>query len=215
MAEGTASVATSAASMYTMEDMDDAHESSDLPIERRVYQAMEQICREHGGARQYLQKMYPDKQSQMEFLATTIKELPLEPGTQYVASAPMQTVAPQDFSKSVAHVFHPLQFSFSDASSLKGHPDAKTTLLLTESILADGFITAGDTLLVHCTPVDSGFAVGEVVPAPPGTQPISALSIAYVKGSARMNTLLCILATLINDRISIAAVLRAFDEGLI
>ena len=83
------------------------HDLSEVTIERRVYQAMEQICRDHGGARQYLQKMYPDEETQREFLTKAINALPLESGTQYVASAPIPTISTQHFSKVVAHAFHP------------------------------------------------------------------------------------------------------------
>jgi hypothetical protein len=45
-------------------------------------------------------------------------------------------------------IFHPAQFSWDGDSTVKGPPEAKVCLLLTESFLTDGFVTAGDNLLI-------------------------------------------------------------------
>ena len=171
----------------------------------RVLHAMKQACKIHGGPRQFLQNELESLPKQKDFFEWLMQALPFGKSVAYQAEYPLPEV---DFERlglaEKPFLLHPAAFSWEDRSSLKGPPDSKVCLQLAEEILTDGFLTANDSVLVApMEPRSEPLSFGPPLPASPGQQAIAAFSIGYVKGSARIMTLMAMLLLFAQDQINV------------
>jgi hypothetical protein len=149
-----------------------------------------------------LQKTYATADLQAKFAVGLLEMLPLDGTVTYHAGALMPAVLEADMALQPALLLHPAMFSFHSQSSLKGHPLLNTCSRLAEEILLDGFITGSEPLLVKAVPdlvqeVEWGcdFTWGQPGPA----ARLLPQSVACVKGSARVSTVLCLLSLVLED----------------
>ena len=172
-----------------------------------VMKAMKHVCKTYGGPRQYLQKILELEEEKKGFYDYIMQEAPPARDTIYLDKLPMPALRTEDFPKHLPHVLHPTQFDWSDDSSIKPHPDAKTVLSLTERIMAEGFQSADEVLLVKAAGADilPVHAFGPPIPpSTPSSVPLGAFTMGYIKGSARMNTLLTILSFFYIDKVKLS-----------
>ena len=97
-------------------------------------------------------------------------------------------------------------FSFSEHASAKPAPEMLVANKLVEQIVLDGFITVMDELKItmpHALLQD--LAAPNAAPNTP-EGPAGAQSIGYIKGQARMNSLLCLLSLVLEDGVDLAQV---------
>ena len=167
-------------------------------VQGRVLSAMKELCSKHGGPRQYLSLVLRSAVDHCNFYQGLLDMLPPAHDCSYHDISPIVQVAELS---GAPLVFHPTQFSWSAESTIKGAPEAKVVLALTETMLSDGFITAGDPLLVASAPIISSLTP----PDPPfaSAQALPAFSVGCVKGNARVTTLMCVLSFFVFDKVSL------------
>ena len=85
---------------------------------------------------------------------------------------------------------------------MKGHPGACVAIRLTEEFGKDGFITSSEPLLISPMNGVGPATCGPLFPAAGGLA-LEPFSLGFVKGSARVTTLLCILRFFIDDGVSL------------
>ena len=169
----------------------------------RVIKVMKQLCAHYGGPAQYLSTVYPDVAHKKEFYDKLMKNFPV--AAEYTSTLPLPTIAPDSWQGGDCLTFHPAQMAFGDKASLKGAPDGRIAIQLCEQYLKDGFVSAGDPIMVLTVDIDDSAelfgppvkAVGQNVAS------LTAFPVEYVKGSARTQTLLALLSILLNDDIDI------------
>ena len=109
---------------------------------------------------------------------------------------------------------HPTMFAWSTRSSVKGDPESATCVKLCEHIVQDGFLTSGEELWVapmqglepEFHTLKSAFRNSS------HESSIAPFSIGYLKGSARMNTLLVIMTFFIDDHVPVREVQQHLAE---
>ena len=179
------------------------HLSGDECIEDRIIEAFKTLTKEYGGPRQFLQQRCNTEESLCAFHDALLLQLPPAEDIAYHCTQALCEVASEaDLASTSPMAFHPTLFSFVRQSSLKGDPESAVCEKLCEQIMADGFITSGDEFLV--APLQ-GVGLPSIKSAftSPGGASVVPFSIGYVKGSARMTTVLAIVAMCIDDGISV------------
>lgn len=181
----------------------------ELPVEpsapnKRLLDAFLGVCKVHGGPRQYLQKTYASADSQIKFAAGLLEMLPLDSTVVYHAALQLPAVQEADMAMQKPLLLHPAMFSYHSQSTLKGHPQQNTCCRLAEEILQDGFATGSEPLLVKAIPelvkeIEWGPGLTWGHPAGPGMAVLPPQSLACVKGSARVSTVLCLLSLVLED----------------
>ena len=99
-------------------------------------------------------------------------------------------------------VFHVAQFDYSDQSSISGHPEMNVCTRLAGWYVAEGFRTVHEHLWLTPVVLPSDEAPNA---GPVGVIP--AFSLGYVQGSARVITLMAIVAMIHQDELSLKEVL--------
>lgn len=176
----------------------------------RVQKAMEKVCDQYGGPRQFLQQTYNTPELRAEFYRKLIEDvLPPREDMDYHDEKALKISDPDGVSQIASPMaVHPSFLSFQDISSVKGHPERHVCLKITEQVVRDGFISNQDNLVVTknsmierigtFTPVDTSMGLG---------------SVGYIKGSARACTLLCICALFIEEETSLKESLPVLYES--
>ena len=167
-----------------------------------IQKGMAWICETHGGPRQFLQTRYDTTEKLCNFQAALLQMLPLRDDVVYQSTDALAGASVEEYERVAppAAVFHPAMFSFANGGSVKGHPEQNTAIKLTEHLARDGFVTTVEPLLV--TSVHDR-ALDELPKMPNG---VTSFSVGFVKGSARMSTLLAILTMFVDDSISLREV---------
>ena len=185
------------------------HGETDLAA--NIIKCMQDIGKEFGGPRQYLQARWggPDPAEtaarQTEFYGALMELLPLDDTVVYQASANMKQLEEKEISMNLPLAFHPAQFAFDEFCSLKPPPEAHVANLLAEQIVMDGFSTATEPLmLAPYQSIPQHF--GPPICADTRELSIDAFSITYIKGCARLTALLAMLSLFVDDRVNLRAV---------
>ena len=176
----------------------------------RIVNAMKKICRENGGPRQYLQKRWSDTDQMGEFYTGLLQLVPPDPAILYHESQHIPEILESEMGTHHPLILHPAMFSFANCASVKGPPESNVVEKLVDQIVMDGFASTLDRLLITpvATIVSFPFQFGPPVKPVDGSDAIGAFSLGYVKGQARMHTLLCILSLAIEDNIDLERVAR-------
>ena len=178
----------------------------------RMIAAMKKVCKEEGGPRQHLNKVWgleEDSDNKLEeFYTGLMRLLPPDATILYHDNKNIPQVGEDDMGHSLPLVFHPAMFSMSAKASVKGPPEAHVVEKLVEQICMDGFVSGGEPLLIMPLPDSDVPALG--LPPPvlcmEPHQAIAPFSIGYVKGQARVLTMLCMLSLAIEDNVDLTQV---------
>ena len=175
----------------------------------KVSGAFRKMDKEYGGPRQYLLMRYPSPELLRGFHDTIMQQLPPKDDIAYHNDKNLTEVESEhDIAGHRPMCLHPAMFSFHEKSSLKGHPEGATCEKLCDQILIDGFVSSGDDLLVaplqQVTLVDFPSAFQNPTPTDPS---MVAFSVGYVKGSARMSTLLAIISMVSDEELLLSEAL--------
>jgi hypothetical protein len=163
--------------------------------------AMRKALQEHGGPQQLLLKKLPTEEDRVEY-AKNLWEMfpPLEthPPALDFRHLPQQEPGHQESGPGIVHL---ASLDFTQNCSLKGPPSLKVSLQLLEEIVTDGFVSAGEPILVTGITKDT-------VPDGPWKQdhvrdPIGAFGLGFVKGAARVCTLHAIIRVAWEDRVDL------------
>ncbi len=153
-------------------------------------------CDRAGGPQQYLLARYSTTALRQSFADSLWSMFPPEETTTYHWSEALPFIRDEERSSAPAFHLHVAAFGFGAHCSTKTAPEVHVAHRLAEEIVTDGFVTAGENLLVnialsgeHCT-----------LQRPwPGSCTLGVQAVGYCKGQARMNTLLCMLSCAIDN----------------
>ena len=176
----------------------------------KVSCAFRKMDKEYGGPRQYLLMRYNSQELLRGFHDTIMQQLPPRADIAYHNDKNLtEVVSEHDIAGHRPMCLHPAMFSFHEKSSLKGHPEGATCEKLCDQILIDGFVSSGDDLLVaplqQVTLVD--FPSAFQTPTPTENPSMVPFSVGYVKGSARMSTLLAIISMVSDEELVLSEAL--------
>ena len=101
-------------------------------------------------------------------------------------------------------VVHVACLTFYPEGSLKGNPEVATVLRLMEEILADGFVSASEPLLVVQDARIDGDSEDVASPWGNTAGAMRPFTLGYAKGQARATTLLAILSVCRDKSVSLA-----------
>jgi hypothetical protein len=174
-------------------------------------EAFKTTVKQHGGARQFLQKRYPTKVSKVDYAKKLWLEFPPLDSSWPTLCEDLPACVEE--GKTVANVhgvnqfLHLAQLDFSEQASFRGPPGLLTCCQLADEILTDGFVTKEDRLLVTRKDYLSRDA-GDQVPGPwpdqdQGKPTVPAFAMGFVKGAARICTLHTLVTLLFDDEISV------------
>ena len=139
-----------------------------------------------GGPVQYLVARYPTNAEQKQFGDALMTLFPPRENITYQEKGPIPKSENTVGGKMESFCLHPALFAWGDDSSVKSRPEICTSLRLLQEYLMDGFLTNAEPL--HITEL--------MVSAEEYN--LGLCSIGYIKGQARMTTLLCILSRVID-----------------
>lgn len=172
-------------------------------IGARIVENMQMVCKLHGGPRQYLQhRVGTADEAKAQFYDALVKLVPPDDTVAYHTEKHVPATEERNMGTTLPSIFHPSHFAWSDESSMKGHPEACIAVRLTEEFVKDGFITSSEPLLITLMNSIEPAVCGPLFPAA-GGQALDPFSLGFVKGSARVTTLLCILRFFIDDGVSL------------
>ena len=152
---------------------------------------VDEINRRCGGPAPYLQRL---GQPELDDFAKYLwEEFPEKDDVVYHHDDPIPSVKEDDLGSEVPVTVHVASLGFSPDCSLKPAPGADLFSQLSAQILQDGFVTAGDPLLVVQSrgPANST-KVAQLWSGDTG-QPLGTFSVGYLKGMARATTALALL----------------------
>ena len=140
-----------------------------------------------GGPVQYLVARYPTNAEQKQFGDALMTHFPPRENIIYQLKGPIPTSEKTVGGKMEPFCLHPALFAWGDEASVKSHPEICTSLRLLQAYLMDGFLTNTEPL--HITEQKESAEQYN----------LGLRSIGYIKGQARMTTLLCILSRLLHN----------------
>jgi hypothetical protein len=164
---------------------------------KAAFEATTEVINLHGGPMQYLQQRYTTIESRQEFADALVAHFPRSGEIEYMCEKNF----PPHKKGAKPIVLHVSDFSFSDHASPTMPPSIKTSLQIAEQCLIDGFVSDGDELKVSqphplrrdALKVSNALASNQLMPQ----------TVGYVKGQARMHTLLTMLSLCIDDGVPI------------
>lgn len=131
----------------------------------------------------------------IDFIQWLWTEFPERADVCYHHSKELQGVSEEMLAQTPPNAFHLAAFAFNDRCSMKPPPGRDAALTLAEHILKHGFVTSGDPILAQHETLDQ--PVGAAV-RPPWSKPVQGeclepFSVAFIKGRARISSLLALL----------------------
>lgn len=152
----------------------------------------------HGGPYQFLHHQMPDIEKRNGFVHWLFDMFKLQDDVPYHKSSIIPACDPEVIGQQPPRCFHIAAFGFDSECTSKSAPFEDVCTDIMEEILKDGFVTSGDPLIVQ-QPVE--YMNGELkldVLWKPDEQGVSVLhtqSLGYIKGMARVSTILALLYT--------------------
>ena len=118
-----------------------------------------------------------------------------------------------DGSTNKLQIVHISVFSFDEKASFKV-PEASTSTKLLDEYLVDGFVTSSEPLLVK---TNAGLVIAELPVLWQGgvEQPLKHLSLGYLKGQARVLTVLAVLSLCLENGVDLGKAGPLFDSALL
>ena len=164
--------------------------------------AVRKALQQHGGPQQLLLQRLNSREARTEYAKFLWEEFPpLETNMLALVwtQLPPQEPGQQDQAPAIVHA---AALGYTQSCSLKGAPSLKVSLQLLEEIITDGFVSAGEPLLLtelhgEWDPVVSPWKKDH----PENT--IEAFSLGFVKGAARICTLHAILVVALDDKVNL------------
>ena len=175
-------------------DMEAAAESQQLPgdsIAAECRAAVEEELKQWGGPQRYLQHNLGEVAQREAFLAWLLETFPEKDSAVYCYDSNLPATKHSELAQALPIALHVSSFSYHTEAAVKPAPGRDLTLQLVDHYLADGFITSGEVLLVS-QPTALKQA-GERLPP---------FTVGYVKGQARMLSLLGLLFVMHEKRIT-------------
>ncbi|CAK0825428.1 unnamed protein product [Prorocentrum cordatum] len=149
---------------------------------------MAEICKVHGTPQHFLEKEMKDMTVRAEFAEWLWPSFQEKDDALCCHSPEISSVPEAEMSTELAQTVHVLALGFDSGCSVKGPPGREVAMQLCEHIMMDGFVTNGEPLLI--TQPQELLKVG---PPAPWAGGLTTMSLGYVKGQARVTTLLSIL----------------------
>ena len=146
-----------------------------------VYWAKESVGNA-GGPVQYLDARYPTDSDKKQFADALMTHFPPKETISYQAKGPMPKSEAVDGGQTNQLCLHPSVFAWGGNASVKCKPELYTSLRLLHEYLVSGFLTNTDPLHINELRVSAE------------QYNLGPHSVGYIKGQARMTTLLCILS---------------------
>ena len=177
-----------------------------------VCQAVDSIYSKHGGPFQYLNSRYETDAKRLAYAHMLWKAFPPDPQNFMPRTISDMPKSPHN-CRDEAREFtaHLAMISFHKDSTSKELPRAHTAQLLTEHILMDGFVTAGEVLILNSGTKEWMDQVGTpgLVPwadGPTVLDPIPMFAFSHHKSAARVATLHVICSLFLDDEVDMKAV---------
>ena len=98
--------------------------------------------------------------------------------------------------------FHISAFAFDDRSSMKPGPGKDLALTLAEHFLKDGFLTSGEPILAQQKAIDPLHQVQKPWNQPAVGEGLHPFSVAFIKGRARITSLMALLYTMFDGGVT-------------
>ena len=171
--------------------------------------AMADVCCQFGGVQQYLQATYPTKEARQKFADRLVEMFPLADDVEYHwrMNIPKYSESNQD-----SYTLHLSLFSFADLASPKPCPEPNVSMQLVDQYLVDGFVSSLDVVKIsmHLSLQRDKLKIPfEEVPLAMGAQ-----TVGYVKGQARVLTLLALVSMTLEDGVDLAQVHPTLYESI-
>lgn len=173
-----------------------------------IMDAIVRLLHKYGSCGAFLQARFQDPNAAKDF-AMFLHDLCAPDHPQHCLKHPLPTsnLDEQALAKSQSIRLPLAAFSFASVSSLKPDADHAFVVKVANLILKHGFITATEPLLVTSPAELYQIAQGLGVPLPwAGDGTLLPFSLGFVKGRARMHTLLTLLAICYDNKIDVKTV---------
>ena len=149
-----------------------------------------------GGPVQYLVVRYSSQKEKNEFADGLRAKFPAVPTLNYQDKLPLpNTLVAGGCDPRAPLCLHPVHFAFGPTASMKALPEMNVALRLAEEMLLDGFLSQTEPVQIAVVVVPDG----EMAESPLPIQ-----SIGYVKGQARVCTLLGLLSIMMDANVDVA-----------
>lgn len=129
----------------------------------------------------------------LDFIQWLWTEFPEKPDVMYQHSKEFAGVAEDMLAQTPPSAFHLCAFAFDDRCSMKPPPGKEAAVTMAEHILKYGFVTSGDPILAQHVPADSMTQMKAPWEKPCEGELLEPFSVAFVKGRARITTVLSLL----------------------
>ena len=145
-------------------------------FKEKMEEEVHEVNRIYGGPAQYLQRL--SRAEQDEFAQYLWTEFAEKDEVLYHHNDPIPPIREEELGAAVPVTVHIASLGFSPDCSLKPAPGAEHFLQLTAQILQDGFVTAGEPLLVVQSRDPANFAKAVQLWSGDGGQPLGTFSWA-------------------------------------
>lgn len=164
--------------------------------QQQVFSEVTEAWTKAGGPVQYLAARYSTLEEQQEFAAALRTRFPTVPTLTYHDTYPLPiTVASGGCDPCAPLCLHPALFAFGDHASVKSLPELNVAVRLLEEVLLDGFLSQTEPLQVT--------VIGAPCLPDKAVSPLPIQSIGYIKGQARMCTLLGLLSCIMDSNVDV------------
>ena len=170
------------------------HGDSKKAFANHLLSEMRVIGKKCGGPLQYLLQEMPSNKEKAVFVKWLWETFPEQDDTYYNHGL-LESVRDDVIATSTPLCIHIAALGFHQTCSLKPSPGQEVFNELLEQFVVDGFVTAGDPLLVnHCVElVAESEAMDQMWSAPAGQPLLGVCSLGYTKGMARATSVLALL----------------------
>lgn len=157
---------------------------------------------------QFLEKRYPDMDSRRQYAEKLWAHFPAGEVKPPSLRRPLPSCLEEERASGVPGsdlilILHVATLDFRRGASLKGVVSLKTSLLLVDEILTDGFLSAAEPVLVQSPDVQVEEVWGPWWESQDDPRSLGAFSVNYVKGAARVSTLHTILTLCLDDEVQL------------
>ena len=181
-------------------------------FKEKMEEEVHEVNRIYGGPAQYLQRL--SRAEQDEFAQYLWTEFAEKDEVLYHHNDPIPPIREEELGAAVPVTVHIASLGFSPDCSLKPAPGAEHFLQLTAQILQDGFVTAGEPLLVVQSRDPANFAKAVQLWSGDGGQPLGTFSLGYLKGMARATAALALLHRIFVLKVDLKSVHPVLHESM-
>ena len=152
-------------------------------------QQLKEMLRCHGGVEQCLAKSFQHEETMLAFITWAQALWPLNAAIFYSTDAILPSTTEKECAQSKMLTLHPTSLGFGSWATVRGPVENVVAFELLDDILAHGFRTATEPVMV----TQPSEMMGSTLPKVKGAFSHACCSLGYYKGRSRCNVMLLIL----------------------